>query len=239
MKEIRSRIIELEKAMRKKPKATTVLELAETYVEAGQPHQAVAVLLEGIETFPEHLELHYLCARFIVMYQPEETPNAEKLIKGILKKDPNNTAARQLLEQIMTCVDTMHEVALPYGSDLSNLPTIKSVKVNKATQPSESGDEKQDSDLFPKYHQELKKGFGLLDSNKYDEAISVFGAILEEDPENSDAREGFRLAYAGMVKTRESVKKHKRIEVVGRTIQFLDAMQKVSQMRHNKGSETS
>jgi tetratricopeptide (TPR) repeat protein len=237
MTNIHADIIQLEKIMHDNPSAATVMALAEKYVESGQPHQAVAVLIEGTETFPEHLELHYLCARFVIMYQPDEIPRAETLIKTILAKEPDNTVARQLLESIMTCVDTMHEVALPYGSDLSNLPTIKTSKVNAMYDNVQAGEkEVTPTDIFPEHHTELTDGFKLMKNMEYEEAISVFTRILEDDPENTDAREGFRLAYAGLVKKRETFKHQKRIEVVGRTIQFLEAMQDVARQRYRKGS---
>ncbi len=50
----RKEIIKLEKQMQRSPSAVTVMSLAEKYVEVGESHQAVAVLMEGMEEFPQY-----------------------------------------------------------------------------------------------------------------------------------------------------------------------------------------
>ena len=50
-KRSRKEIIKLEKQMQRNPSASIVMSLAEKYVEVGEPHQAVAILMEGWNHF--------------------------------------------------------------------------------------------------------------------------------------------------------------------------------------------
>ncbi|MBN1880012.1 tetratricopeptide repeat protein [bacterium] len=228
-KKTRKDIIKLEKQMQRSPSAATVFNLAERYVDIGEPHQAVAILMEGIEAFPQFETLQVLCARFMIMYQTHDVSRAEELIKSVLIEHPDNVMAQQLLQQIHACVDTMHEVARPFGADLSELPTLKTQRVAIIT-PRQTEENREVSDegveISP-FHSELTQAYGKLHQHDLDGALAIFQQILETAPDDNDAREGFRITYAAIVKETESRDRDKKIEVISRTIRLLESMKTV------------
>lgn len=224
-KQKRKEILKLEKQMQREPKIPVVIALAEKYVQVNEPHQAVAVLMEGIETFPENLTLQVICAKYMITYETDDVSRAESLIKQVLMQQPDNHLAQQLLEQIHTQVDTMHEVARE--SDTRELQAQQTIRVPLESQ----------SDL-PAYHQQLTNGFRLFHSGNIDDSLAIFQGILEEDPDNPDAQEGFRLAYTAKLKDQETEvrqeKLERKLEVVRRSVKFLDAMKSAARKKMEK-----
>lgn len=225
-KKTRKEIIKLEKQMQRNPTAATVFNLAEKYVEIGEPHQAVAILMEGMEAFPQYETLQVLCARFMITYQTHDVARAEELIKSVLEQHPDNVMAQQLLQQIHTCVETMHEVARPFGSDLSELPTLKTQRIAVVTSGDSTESEPEINELSP-FHLQLTDAFSRLHRQDLKGAMTIFQEILEAAPDNTDAQEGFRITYAALVKEKAAEDREKRIEVISRTIRVLEAMQQV------------
>ena len=151
------------------------------------------------------------------------------MIKAVLKEHPDNLLAQQLLQQIHTCVDTMHEVARPFGADLSELPTLKTqrVPVRHDNHSEDEQDDCFDDEGLSPYHEQLKDAYGKLHESELEAALAIFQQILEESPDDANAREGFRITYAAIVKENESNERHKKIEVISRTIHFLESMKVV------------
>lgn len=193
VKRIRRDIIKLEKLMQNSPTPVTVMNLAEKYVDIGEPHQAVATLMEGMEKFPSHATLHVLCARFMVTHQTHDVTMAESLIKHVLEKHPDNLMAQQLMEQIHTCVETMHEVARPFGDELSELPTLKTQKVIQINESDSGHVSSNHEESVSPFHIELTEAYRKFHNSDFRGAIELFQKILEESPDNTDAREGFRI----------------------------------------------
>lgn len=234
-KHIRKDILKLEKQMRADDvKAITAIQLAEKYVEIGEPFQAIAVLLESTEVFPDDITLHLLCARFILTYQNQDAGIAESLIKNVLRKHPDNLTAQRLLEQVHTCVETMHEVARPFGSDMSDLPTLRSARVTGYSSGSDvSGNEPYRMDAGEQPVEDmLADAISSFRGKDFKCALEQFQKILEKDPDHTEARDGFRRAYKAIVRETEVMARHRKVEVIGRTIRFLEAMRKISSHRN-------
>ena len=237
-KQLRRDILKLEKQMQRKPTAKVVLSLAEKYADLDEPHQAVAVLLEGIDTFPGNSTLMVICAKFMVKYQTDDIIKAEALVKQVLMDHPDNLMAQQVLEEIHAQVDTMHEVAYAPDTDVVGLRESLSELL-------ESQKTKQvptvETDDLPPFHEELTKGYRSFHEGDIDSAFDIFQSILEEDPDNQDAREGFRLSYAARLKAEEDESKQEKLEqkleVVRRSVHFLEAMRKVVSKDLGDGSE--
>lgn len=238
----RKEILKLEKQMQKSPNQQVILTLAEKYTEIGEPHQAVAVLIEGIQAHPESATLKVICARFMLMYQTDEITKAENLIKNVLVDHPDNLMAQQLLEQIHTQVETMHEIPDPFHFDTSELQKQATMKY-----PSPSGSQGSDAavdavwdDSQNNHGEALAEAFKLYQEGALDAALEIIQGVLEEDPENSDARESFRLIYAEKFKDQDELdlddQMAKKLEVIRRTLHFLEVMKDVAHSRKEEPS---
>jgi len=217
-KKSRKEILNLEKQMQKNPLPEIVLSLADKYIEVEEPHQAVAVLLEGIPIFPESYELQIQCAKLMLRFQTDDVARAESMVKNILLNNPENADAQMLMQIIHSQVDTMYEVARQTDTrELEAQPTMQI--------------ESESSHDVPVFHKQLTEGFSKYHSGNMKEALEIFQEILENDPENADAREGFRLAYASQLNETEDVELSSKLErkmlVVKRSIDFLEAMRTV------------
>jgi tetratricopeptide (TPR) repeat protein len=231
-KHIRKDILKLEKKMQADDvKAITAIQLAEKYVEIDEPFQAIAVLLESTDVFPDDITLHLLCARFILTYQNQDAGIAESLVKNILRKHPDNQAAQRLLEQLHTCVETMHEVARPFGSDMSDLPTLKSAKVMHGSGKDDGASDERNRAGDQPVEELLADACASFRGRDFKLALEQFQKILEWDPDNVEAREGFRKTYKAIVRENETLARHRKVEVIGRTIRFLEAMRKIAGSR--------
>jgi len=253
----RKEILKLEKQMQKNPGQQVVLSLAEKYAEIGEAHQAVAVLIEGIQSNPDNATLKVVCARYMLIYQTDEVTKAENLIKHVLMEHPDNLMAQQLMEQIHTQVDTMHEVAAPFDFDTSELQQQATMKFNappagrshggqSGGQTTGTGNASSSEDVQAEgssigsleddpYYDLLSRAFELFHESRLDQALEIIQRILEEDPENPHAREGFRLIYAEKYKIQEESKidtrMEKKLEVIRRTVRFMEAMRTVVRSR--------
>ena len=227
VKKNRKEILKLEKRMQKKPSPKVVISLAEKYIDVGESHQSVAVLLEGIPLFPDNIDIQVLCAKYMLLFQTDDISRAESLIKKVLTDQPDNKMGQQLLEQIHSQVDTMYEVARQ--TDTSELIAQQTMRMLKGKQ----------SGSLSKFHVQLTDGYRLLRSGDLESALEIFQRILYDEPDNTDAQEGFRLAYAAELESleneRQNVKFQDKIQVVRRTIDFLEAMKTVAVKKHKHG----
>ncbi|HPQ41846.1 MAG TPA: tetratricopeptide repeat protein, partial [bacterium] len=179
-RKIRKEILKLEKQMQRTPNQQVVLTLAEKYSEIGEPHQAVAVLIEGIQANPESATLKVICARFMLMYQTDEITKAENLVKEVLNSHPDNLMAQQLLEQIHTQVDTMHEVPMPFNFDTSELQKQVTLRFPKGAEPdgdvdrgAQDWEEAESARANP-----LAEAYRLVTEGALDNALEIVQQVL-------------------------------------------------------------
>lgn len=217
--------MKLEKLMQLDAGSNTAIQLAHKYVEAGEPVQAIAVLLESIEAFPEDIPLHLTCARYILAYQNQNSSQAALLLNKILTIEPDNKAAQELLADITAETDVRSQ-----DPDLSDMPTMRHRKVIPESKRVRTdgyqkdrvvNDEVPDEDL-------LSKAFCCLNENDLQSALVHFQKVLEKDPDNKAAQDGFRKAYQAILNENERVKREKKGVIIGRTIRFLEAIKSVA-----------
>ncbi|MBN1297327.1 hypothetical protein JXA80_11150 [bacterium] len=239
-RKLRKEILKLEKQMQVEKNPQLVLSLSERYIEIGEPHQSVAVLLEGIQANPDHVTLKVICARTMLTYQTDDVSRAESIIKHVLMTHPENLLAQQLMEQIHAQVETMHEIALPPDTlELQRQATLTIQNAHVAAQASTlTGLHRESAKTLHGKNdidEKVSDAYALFRKGQLEDALGLFQEILETDPDNDAARDGFRKIYAEIVKSRENDavnrKREKQLEVIRRSIRLLDAMRRVVTIR--------
>ncbi len=224
--QVRKEILKLEKLMQNDISSHIATQLAEKYVEIGEPVQAVAVLLESIEAFPEDVNLLLTCSQYIIAYQDQNSAQAQSLLNAILAIDPDNQHAHRLLENMSANADS--DRASQQDSDLADMPTLRTRKVTPEAIKERRHFDKDKADSNVVANEEiLSKAFCCLNESDLQGALELFQETLEKDPDNSEAQDGFRRTYKAILNERERIKFEKKGEIIGRTIRFFEAIKSV------------
>lgn len=88
--------------LEKAPNSLIFVSLASMYLDNGMVNEAIDLCKSGLEIEPQNEEAHLVFAKAEIEKGNKE--DAKKRLKGILERNPENTAAKELLEQIETIV---------------------------------------------------------------------------------------------------------------------------------------
>lgn len=88
--------------LEKAPNSLIFVSLASMYLDNGMVNEAIDLCKSGLEIEPQNEEAHLVFAKAEIEKGNKE--DARKRLKGILERNPENTAAKELLEQIETIV---------------------------------------------------------------------------------------------------------------------------------------
>jgi tetratricopeptide (TPR) repeat protein len=96
--ELSPEIAKLTKALAKDPKSKVFMQLAEEYLKAGLPKEAVPVLEEGLKHYPTFVTARVTLGR--AYNQLGDTSKARAMLEEAVKMSPENLAAHRILAKI-------------------------------------------------------------------------------------------------------------------------------------------
>ena len=149
--------------------------LAEALIQSGRPKEAD----EFFKSFLERAPGKKAVAEAIAQVQAGEAEEAIRLLRRVLRSDPDN-------------VDAMRYLAAAYLKEKANLDDAEAL-LRRASQ------------LAPDYVDvSMLLGSTLLDRNKFADAANVFARVTRQQPKNDGAWAGLGQAYARGDRVEES-----------------------------------
>jgi tetratricopeptide (TPR) repeat protein len=177
-------IQKMEKQFSASPSPNGALQLAELYKSDGKIEQAIAILRESLEIFPDHATILIALSRILIAAEPDEDTIEEikDAMASVLRKAPGNFAAEKILQQ-----------ASDLNQENKNAPSIA---IGLPESPEDGKSQKMIEDLG--------KAYAHLENHEFEIALGIFKSILEANPENASAKEGFTKAYAGLLEIQKT-----------------------------------
>jgi hypothetical protein len=87
----------------------------------------------------------------------------------------------------------------------------------------------------------LENAKNLLEAGKIEKALNIFKIVLENDPDNLDAQEGFRQAYTALLKKeggqkQEEISDGNKTAVLIKSLELLEIMRRVVRKKRKEKS---
>ncbi len=156
--ELSPEIAKLTKALAKDPKSKVFMQLAEEYLKAGLPKEAVPILEEGLKHYPTFVTARVTLGR--AYDQLGDTSKAKAMLEEAVKMSPENLAAHRILAKIYLDRGALEkatkscEMVLAANPKDEEFLTLKASLVGSESPPSEAVPMEE---AEPKEHADLQE----------------------------------------------------------------------------------
>ena len=164
---------------------------------------------------------------------------AEEILKKSLEIDSKNISlklayarVRMDKHELLTAAEIVTEVLAEWPDD-KNALRFRDVLEKRIQKMNNNEDDNYSSD------QSISQANELLLNNKIEEALSIFKILLDANPDDEEAKNGFRHAYTRLVQSSKAAAEAElneselMLNSLTKVARYFEAMKKVIQIRYN------
>ncbi len=193
-------VLSLQKVVGREPKESLIALMGQLYTEIRQYEQAENILFEGLEIYPDSLEILNALGEYYLLRGDRKS--ALEAFTEAVKLDPDNLETRIRLSDIYIGLGQVQTARQHLQAAAKNHPDSARLEAKLGELSVASGDFTQALSHFEKVvelnprYSNLHKRLGhlYLDSDRAVESVAVYQKAIQESPVDAECREG--LAYA-------------------------------------------